>query len=706
MTIEAQLDDGRILEFPDGTDPAVIQDTVKRVLNVPEERPDAPPIPEIVRPALRPTEQPIPEGIGLGEQFARGAERGVLTVGRGLGLPIGPETPLEKAVFESIPDDLFAFTIGEIAGESAPFAPLAVIGPAAGITSLLARVGFTAALGATEGAIIARGKEGDIDDVAEAGAIGGTIGAAAEAFLPAILRGAGKLFRALGRKINTTLLTAEGLPTPEFQAALDETGTSFEDFTREALEETRRQAAGTDPAAVARLARLKSQGIPATAGDISQEFAQQAEEAKLISMASGEAGEPLRQLRLDQSEAFISGVNSLVDDLGVPKRAGDSIKDALTGRRTLLRAEKNALYKEAAEAAPEVANVPIFTDSIEGALPGPRELRRLSRLAGNQIDAVQDLLVEFGINKSDEAVAAFAETGGEIVPLNLGNFEEFRQAINLIERSDTTGAASIVTKKIKTALDEEASFIDDAVREAGVTDESIVGTLKEARKRVVQLKKEFSPQSITGRLIGSKRDGVTPVIEASKVTQELLRPNAPIENLERTLASLRKAKDGPRAIRDLQASVIMGALEDALKAPSRKTSGIETIGGNQFAKALDKFGIDKLEILFEGNERALNSLLNFKQTALDITPTAGAVPRGSAPVILDIVKRAGRLPGLAAIVDAVSFVATAGADDRAVRKALAAKPFIKKTLAGISKNFPALATTLGIPALIEARESE
>ncbi len=32
MTIQAQLDDGRILEFPDGTDPAVIQNTVKSTI--------------------------------------------------------------------------------------------------------------------------------------------------------------------------------------------------------------------------------------------------------------------------------------------------------------------------------------------------------------------------------------------------------------------------------------------------------------------------------------------------------------------------------------------------------------------------------------------------------------------------------------------------------------------------------------------------
>ena len=35
MAIEAELADGRILEFPDGTDPKVIQDAVKRLIDNP-----------------------------------------------------------------------------------------------------------------------------------------------------------------------------------------------------------------------------------------------------------------------------------------------------------------------------------------------------------------------------------------------------------------------------------------------------------------------------------------------------------------------------------------------------------------------------------------------------------------------------------------------------------------------------------------------
>jgi len=191
------------------------------------------------------------------------------------------------------------------------------------------------------------------------------------------------------------------------------------------------------------------------------------------------------------------------------------------------------------------------------------------------------------------------------------------------------------------------------------------------------------------------------------VTNQLLRPTAPIEDLRNTLKSLSGAgKKGRKAIGDLQSSVILDALNAALKAPSRKTSGIETIGGNQFAKALDKFGDDKLKLLFKGNESALRRLKGLKQTALDITPTAGAVPKGSAAVILDIVNRAGRLPGLAAVVDVAKFVVKSGSDDRAVRKALNTKPELQKKVRDINRNFPEIAQRLGIVGILGDTENE
>ncbi|MCK5444972.1 MAG: hypothetical protein KAI73_05065 [Rhodospirillaceae bacterium] len=673
----------------------------RRGLTTPQDILETQPQEAITAPA--PTiDLPAPtEDAGVLEQFGAGFSRGAQTIGRGLGL-LEPETEEEKKRFEALGNDFFAASVGEIVGEALPFVPLAAIGPAVGVTSFIGRALIGTGLGALEGGVITRGKGAEEIETAIGAGIGGTIGGVAEALLPSFGRLVSRVFKKIGRAPKGQLITPEGTPTPEFQAALDETGTNFDDLTKEAVETLSRAAPGTVPEQAARQARFEAQGIPATTGDITQTMAAQTAEQRALSMATGEAGEPLRQLKLEQSEAFKRQVNQLVDSLGVPSETGTSLKAALEGRKKILTTQKNALYQEVADASPEAANFPILTDTIEDSLPDRKTLRRLSRIAGSQIEGVKDLLVEFGIDKSDEALEQFVKDGGEVTPLTLGNFDEFRQALGQLERADTTGATGVAIRGIRDALDNEAGLIDDAVQAAGITDESIVSTLKAARATVRTIKTEFSPQSITGRLIATKRDGVTPVIEASKAANELLKPTAPIENLQRTLQSLKDSGSvGSRAVGDLRASIILGALDAGLKAPSRKTAGIETIGGNQFAKFLNKFGDDKLELLFRGNEASLDTLNNLRQTALDITPAERATPKGSAAVILDLVNRFGSIPGLAAIRDVGNLVINAGADERAVRKAIKAKPEIIEQISKLRESFPGIVSALGVPVALE-----
>ena len=642
------------------------------------------------------------------QKFLVGAGRGMVTVARGLGLA-EPEDPVTKEAFGRLSKDSVAATAGEIIGESAPFlaaAPLAGAGLATSTGKVLIPAAKTLAgkvigstiLGATQGGVLANGKGADVVETLAAAGVGGAVAGGIEAIIPVLGKLGRAVFTKLGRAPKGPLLTPEGTPTPELQKALQQTGTSFDDLTKDAFAIVNKP--GVDPAQATRAARFESQGIPATAGDITQDFGKQAAEQRLLNQAGNEASEPLRQMKFAQSEAFKAKVNELVDNLGAPDDVGDSVKNALSGRKDLLRAEKNALYKKVADTAPEVANIPIFTDTLAATMPDKQQMRRLSRLAGSQIGAVDDLLVEFGINKSDDAVAAFTKSGGEITPLNIGNLEDFRAAINQIERADSTGAAKVVTGPLKSALDDEAEIVTKSIGDKASG--NVLDTLKQARQTVRTIKTEFSPESITGRLIDVKRDGVTPVIESSRVIRELIKPDGiGAENLQRTLTSLRASgQPGQKAIKDLQAATVLHALDASLKSTSRKVNGVETVGGDQFAKALNTIGDDKLKEIFKGNERMLSSLQNLKQTALDMSPAAAATPKGSAPVILDILNRAGSLPALAAFRDAVNFVAKAGSDERAVRRAINAKPAYKQVITTFERDFPAIASALGVSAVV------
>ena len=634
--------------------------------------------------------------MGVLEKFAVGAGRGITTIGRAVGLA-DPEDPGTTEAFGRLKEDSTAASIGEIVGEAAPFLPLGVASGA--IKSLAPRVAASVGIGAAEGAAITRGKGGGTTETIGGAGIGGVVAGGLEAISPVLGKLGGALFKRLGRTPKGPLLDDLGIPTEEFKKALADTNTNFSDLTKEAVEEVNIQ--GLDITQATRKARFESQGIPSTAGDITQDFRQQAAESRLLSQATDESGEALRGLRAQQSTAFEEEASKLVNELGVADDVGESIKDALSGRKKLLNKEKRDLYNSVFDANPDVKAVPIITDNISAALPDVDTLDDLSITSPEAVDKVKAAMARFGISVGEEADQILKDKKLTVQPLTAGNFERFRKTINAIERSDLTGAAKVITGPIKRALDEEGDLIADAIKASDVKGGEFIETLKQARSVTRQVKTEFSPQAITGRLVDVKRDGVTPIIESSKVVRELLRPTAPIENVQKVVESLSKAgKEGSKGLKDLQASVVMNALDNAFKAASRKTAGVQTVGGNQFAKSLTDLGEDKLKLIFKGNTKGLQRLKNLKQTALDITPADAATPKGSAPIILDAINAAGRMPGLAAVKQVAEFVVKAGADERAIRRAMNSRPAFKRAVTIVEQEFPALAAPLGVSFIV------
>jgi len=653
----------------------------------------------------------VNEGIGPMEAFKIGMGRGFNTVGRGLGL-VEKEDPLVKASFQALEERQPAATgFGGIVGEGAPFAAL---GPAVGaVRGLGARALTAAGVGGIEGGVIAGGKGGSFNEILSGAGLGSVLGGGFEAVAPVLNRiGSEIVSRATGKAPRGALFDSAGNPTIELSIALQKEGMSLNDLADETVFAMQAASRGASPEEVARMGRFKELGIPATRGNITQNFGQQATEERLSNTASLVASEPIRALQLRQSEAFQQGVNDMVNAMGVTEETGAMVKKALSSVEAGLKSEKNELYRRMAEESPEIMSIPVVPTFIKQALPDSTQMRRLARIPGNTVDALNDLLVEFGIERTPQLVKSFQDSGGEIIPLTLGNMEEFRAALNQLGGSPNAQSAgeramSGIVGRLKGALDEEAAALEKGLMDANVTNGSFLEPLREARGIVQRLKTEFSPQSVAGRLTDVKQDGVTPVIEASKVYDSIMGRSQPIEFLERTVKTLNDAgQNGQKAIAALQAETIMRALDDALKAPSRKTSGIQTVGYPQFVKALNSVGEDKLAVLFADNPRLLARVQMFKATAQDIMPDARATPKGSAPVILDVVNRLGRAPGIAPFVDGMKFIVNAGSDDRAVRKAMDSRPDVKRVLTHISNDYPALAAAMGIPVASVLAEEE
>lgn len=631
----------------------------------------------------------INEDIGDIEQFIIGSGRGFTNLGRALGLA-GKESKITRDALEDLNEGEIIGTAGEVFGEAGPFMGPAMLANLARTTT--GKVLTGGAVGATEGAIVTKGRGGDISDTFGGAGLGGIIAGGMELLGGTIGRLGNAIYNRLGRTPKGPLLTANNEPTEEFSLALEEAGTSFEELSDVAKDYVSKAA--TDPVQAARQARFDSQNIRASAGDITQNYKQQGTEQKLLVSASDDA-RPFQLFKLGQSQDFEREAFSLINQLGLSDDAGNAIKSALVGSKQSMKDRKNALYKSMVDAAPEVRNTPIFTTDIRTAIPDQKILKDLEITSSGGMKQFHDALVQYGVIKDKDVVERYlsgpADAFGnkrEITPLNVENYDQFRKLLNRIERSDETGAMSVAIGPVKNALDGEADFINKALKEAGVEDATVFENLGQARNIVREMKEEFSPQSMAGRLIDTKRDGVTDVIEASQAVPKLLAKGTPVEDVAKVVRLLKNSDGGKRALGNLQAAVVFRALEDSLSATGRKIDGQSVFSGDKFSKSLEKVGEDKLSVIFDGNTSGLKRLLNLRQTGLDIQPPSKAVPVGSAPIIIEIMQKInslGNVPGLAHIRDIFRFVMDAGAEGRKVSESMASQKLLTDFLESYPK---------------------
>lgn len=663
-----------------------------------------PPTAEIPLTARQEALQEVTQEVGPFRAFAIAAGKGMYDIGRGLGI-IEPAGEVEREAYAALererPITTFA---GEVVGQAAPFAPL---GPAAGaVPTLAGRAAITAGLGATEASILARAERREFEDVVQAAGLGGAIAGGAELFVPVLGRLGGKVFRkVMGRSPKGTLLRPDGQPTEEMAEALEKAGVTWEELKIDAQELIARQRPGAEPEEVARLAGFEQIGAPALRGQVSKEFAQRKLEQAMIESATEAGGEPVRQAFKQQSEAIRGELDNIIDTMGVTGETGQTIKDALSSRRVTLKAERKDLYNKLAQEAKTLDKVPVTTQPILAALPDRGTLRDIAALAPNQYKALNDILVEFGIEQSQDAVESAARRGITADPLGLENFESLRKRLGAIERSDQTGAIGVVIGPLRRALDDEIDLAVSSMESAG---DDIAAMAKAARQSNVALKTEFDEAKITSKLIDSvKRGSTQPKIEASKTYQKVMNPNEPIENLDRVLLSLKKEGAlGAKAISEMKGRAVLDLIDSAFSAQSRQVAGQRIFGATPFSKQYEKL-LPKLERLFEGDEKSFRRLKNIYERAQDIIPPAGAIPKGSAGYFIDALNKIGvysiasKVPFAREVFELAQQAGQSATARRTAKKSLDAKPQVRETAQLISREYPQIAAAFGIAAIIE-----
>lgn len=647
---------------------------------------------------------------GVFDSFLIGVGKGMTDVGRGVGLVDMP-SDIERRSMEALSEESpIASGGGEIVGQAAPFLiPGSAVG-AIGSTGL--RTAASAGLGALEGGIISSGTGGESEEIAQSAGLGGVIAGGIEAVSPMLGRVVRKAWGRLTGSAPSAgvvkLVDENGQPSKELLDSLSEEGLKWDDLTLEFKDMIAKAPLGSDPVQAARLASFKEVGADPTKGQLTRDFDQLKREQQLLVSGAESAGDEFRDFQLRQSQGITEYLNDLVQGQGLSPSVGSDIKDALTGRRSTLKKERRNAYNKLAEQAENIGQAAISPNAIISGLPDARTMRSISRAAPQHFNALSDWLVEFGLR--DMPAEELAMKGIEPEVLSLSNFEEFRKGLNRISNADQTGTIENLIGPLKKALDDEVDMAAEIFAGSGG---SISETAKEARRTNIALREEFDDAKITAKLIDSvKRGSTQPKIEASQAYGRLMANNSPIENLDRVIESLNKSGvDGKKALQGMRAQAVMDLLDSAFRAGSRQVKGERVFSPTPFNKQFDKLK-PKLEKLFAGSPDDWKRLQTAVRVSRDLVPPEGAVPRGSAGVILDVAKKTGlysimsKVPGADVLLGIADSMAKRGKDEATVMKAINAKPEVRALAGSIDRELPALAAALGISGISGKGEQE
>lgn len=630
---------------------------------------------------------PVRAGVGALEtaaQFATGAIAEPLAGLAGLaGLPFGSEQGAEnvKSVREAL-----------------TYQPRTPAGQATsrGAGAVLAPIGK-----AIESASEATGDAGY--------AVGGPVaGAVAYAVPSAILEAVGIKGTKQAKRAAVEAAVQEGgaaLLTQEARKTLVDSGL----YTPEQL----RTIAAGDVEQLDRLARFQRLGIQPTRGDIQQTMQTQKPEAQLIQSAQDESGAALRAVRKGQTQALAKNVEEMIDQTGVPAEIGNSIKDALEGRKTILKSRAKQAY-EALGQQTEALDVPILIQNyknIEG-MPDAGGMRDIATQFPAQARALEDLMAEFGISDNPKAIERLANLDDPVVPqqVSIANFERLRQRLKGIEKADQSGNLSRVIGPIRAELDRQVDIASSVLERSG--NPNVAALAKEARHNYRALKEEFDPKALTEQLVADRKGSSIPQLEASQVYSKLVAPSTPIEQFDRVVQSLKgEGAKGRRALADLQASMAMDLLDSSFKGVTTKMDGQAMISGPAMSKRFDKIK-DKARLAFQDNPAALAKLEDVVRAAEDITPQNAAVPKGSAGFIMDALETIGlttmlnRLPFGGAAVEGIRALSVRSGNQKALKNALKADPKLQQTADIMATDYPSLATALGLGYLVNQEQGE
>lgn len=662
MVMEARLADGRVLKFPNGTDPAVIQTTVQRVLGVQE-----PVTEQALQPrarggragrgaqlqeerlvereqflsSLAPERRELLESITPVEAGLIGAGRGFTTLARGVGLA-EQEDPASRQAIEELSQIDPGVRAGEILAEAAPFVvPGAAVGRIVGTG---ARFAASGALGASEGGIISAGKGGGATQVATSAFIGLLLGAGGEALLPVVNSLGRKLINKVSGKGGGAPVTGQGQASPDLEAVLAERGASVDDLIAASSEVAQGDVAGN----AAREAAFNRLGLTPTEAQRTRDvdlFVEQQD-------AFRKSGEVRRALDLQETQLTekTAEVVSAVESTASPA----SVIDAVTDRSLRLDEEIGDLYTVARERAGTESNIRL--SSAVGSLKSnsPR-----NEVSGGTVKALRDQMAVMGV----ASPKGFKTTGR----INVQQSEELRQFANsLVEGANPQGRR--VIRDFKESLDDDVfkvagEDVFNSARKAKTNFER--GLTKESKNKFDKNRTSLVRDILENRVAG---DDLGNIIRAGSKYKA-----ADLADLKRYLfeGSPEDVARGAASWNDIRGSAMEFIRDTAFTGPIR-ADGTKSLSRAGLERSFKSIGNDKLRVLF--NEKERKFLKDLAEVAAFKEPPPGTFT-GTGPSGLAIKKGVDRILQLGSRVPGAGIASDVlgGVVDRNVTRSQAKK---------------------------------
>ena len=544
---------------------------------------------------LSSTAQPVDtSNVGALGSAAVGFSQGIKDVGRGIGA-IGQPSNQERRFVDQLEEDRpISSTIGRISGQVAPFVlPSAAVGS---IATIPARVLAATGLGAVEGGILTRGQGGSTEETAQGALLGSTIAGGLELLLPRVGRIGRKVFN---RFIDDpkTILSADGLPTPAFQKALDDAGLSFDDVA----EQSQRLLATDnieDATQIARRTFLEEQGLVPTRAQVTQDVTDFQNQQELFK-TSGAVREAIDGQGATIARRFD---NAIVSTGGSANPSSSVVFDFIADQAIDQDAAITGAYKTARELAGDGQVV-----RLSGLTKALSDKAGSDRITGGLISSTKDILRAKGVlpNKG-------FKVQGRISPKVA---EEVRIELNSLYDS--------LTPKGRSDLRDFKNAIDLDVQAAVGKD-----VFKDARKMKAEFERSLR-RSKVNKFDKRNFDLVRDILD-NKINPDRFLQDAVISNrvrstdLEQLKRYLLDNDGGNQAWDSLRAEAMTNIRNNAV----REVSGDPAMTRASIDSALNSIGKDKLRVLFSPTER---KFLDNMQKVAKITEPKRATALGKGP---------------------------------------------------------------------------